>query len=282
MRVRVAATLTAVTMLVSGCADDSWVNRPDPSTEPPLAFSDTTTSTTTTTLALAAGMDAELEALVGARGRWQGLGSDTYRYVIERVCLCEQAQPTALVSVQQGEVTAAFELGPVEAAPGDHLVTVDVLFDEIEAALADGARVSATYDPDTGMPTLVDLDVDAVGAEIRTRAFSDITTGRADLIEAQGRWDEAGFSSYRWTYGVITLEGLDEVSATVANGVGEGGLSVEEVYALIAEAHVNADRSVTATYDAELGLPLQVVIEQPMSTTNLPFTFTGVLALEPT
>ncbi|MDH3706324.1 MAG: DUF6174 domain-containing protein [Acidimicrobiia bacterium] len=272
----------AAATLAAGCADDSWVTRPDPASEPaPVAFTDTTTSTTTT-MALASGMDAELAELDEARVTWAATGIDTYRFVIERRCLCEQARPAALVSVQQHSLTAAFELGPVEATPGDHLVTVEELHDEIEAALAAGQRVSAEYDPLTGVPTVIDLDIDAVGAEIRTRSFSDITGGRTDLIDAQGRWDDAGFSSYRWTYGVITFEGLDEVGVSVANGLGDGGLSVEEVYALIAEAHVNPDRTITASYDAELGLPLQVVIEQPMSTANIPFTFTGVISLEPT
>ena len=290
MRVRSVSLALSLAVLAASCGDDSWVSRPDPAGDPaPAAFSDATTVPSTTTLELAAGMEVELEAMEVARDQWRERASDTYRYVIEWACLCEQARPAMLVSVQQNQATSALELGPVEVAvdtmtsAGESFTgpTVEWLFGAIGDALADGHRVSATYDPETGVPTIVDLDVDEAGADIHTRNFSDITGGRVDLIEAQSRWDASGFTAYRWTYGVITLEGLEEITATVSNGVGDTGLSVEEVYALVAEAHVNTDQTVIATYDAELGLPLRVVIERPMNTANLPFTYTGVVSLEP-
>lgn len=296
MRVSLGVWL-ALSLLVAGCSgDDGWLSRPEPADTPaPVAFADLEATTTTAGgPELAEGMDRELAHLTDARRTWERHNSTVHRYAIEFACVCLSARPATLVSVRDDVVTAAVAFGPefldVDATgaitDGDGSMvegpTPAWLFDQIESALLAGQSVEVDYDRTTGLPVRAVLDTAAeVTPEIRLWGFTDISAGQAELIEAQTLWDESGITTYSWTYGVIAITGATEVTVSVAGGTGTGGLSVEQVHALIAEAHVKPDQIVTASYDAELGLPVQVTIEQPLNVDNLPFRFTGVTALEP-
>ena len=104
-------------------------------------------TTTTTTVGSA---PAELAA---ARARWAFFGTTDYTYVFTNDCgECGPAsRAPQRVAVLAGQVLA------VEA--GDKL-TVEEVFERIEQALDNGRRVEVSYDPDSGLPRDVQIDMD--------------------------------------------------------------------------------------------------------------------------
>ena len=125
-----------------------------------------------TTLSLVACGDdglggAEERALVRAVAQWQSLAL-TYYTVEERVsCFCPpELQAWHEITVANDSVIAARRVEDLTAGPlpaptarPEWFATVDDLFRRIAAVqrATDGSRVEATYDPTTGLPTLVNF-----------------------------------------------------------------------------------------------------------------------------
>lgn len=111
----------------------------------------------------------ERDSLESARARWNALGSQSYRYELNRSCFCLLGGRAMTVTVQAGSVTAAEfqDSGTgVEAALLSYVPTVADLFDLIEDALDRKASYfSAVYDPSYGYPTRIEIDYSSSAAD---------------------------------------------------------------------------------------------------------------------
>jgi hypothetical protein len=111
----------------------------------------------------------ELDQLADARARWQTQGSDSYSYELTRECFCVLSGRRVTVTVEHGAVVAAEYVdskNPVEAALLSYLQTVPDLFDLIEDVLIRKvASFMASYDPNYGYPTHVEIDYSATAAD---------------------------------------------------------------------------------------------------------------------
>ncbi len=107
-------------------------------------------------------LEPEMDALSAARARWSTAGLRDYEFEFQRLCFCgpDFVRPLHLVVVD-GSVSSATYLDTGEPAMGplDSFPTIEDLFDEIRAALDQGAdSVVASYDRDSGYPTRVEID----------------------------------------------------------------------------------------------------------------------------
>lgn len=97
----------------------------------------------------------ELDA---ARERWAAAGYDAYQMTLHRSCFCpEDYRGPFEVTVQDGAVVeATFNGAPMDT---ERVLTVDDLFALIEDAYSrDAEMVSVDYDPETGVPTRIQID----------------------------------------------------------------------------------------------------------------------------
>lgn len=250
-----------------------------------------TTPPPTTAPAVPDGVDvAALEDLGDARLRWEAAALDTYRYTYTRACECglETRGPNRVL-VRDGvvdEVVAADTGEPVDVVEP----AIDELFDRIEASILAGEQVSVTYDEALGHPVSVALDIEAMavdggyGIEIRSVTEGaddgdhDAARGAlADLEAAQARWAEQGPASYELTYQALCF--CPEIVQTVTVRDGElvdvvtgpdgptqiEGMTVDDLFAQLRTAITGGAHEVRASYDDELGHPVEYWIdEDPM------------------
>jgi hypothetical protein len=126
----------------------------------------------------------EHDSLEAARARWRALGSESYRYEVNRSCFCLLGGRLMTVTVKAGTVTAAeFQDSgaDVEAALLSYVPTVADLFDLIEDALERKASYfSADYDPSYGYPVRIEIDYSSSTADdeiaISARDLLPLTT----------------------------------------------------------------------------------------------------------
>lgn len=235
------------------------VDRPevDPTPEPPLI--DT----------------AALDALEAARSLWDSAGIDTYEYTYSRACECSETEwgPNTVIVVD-GAVVGVFgpSGAPVEASD----YTIDELFDLSEASIRRGEPSANEYQSELGYPFLVSLDVEAQaydgGFAFGITNFSQNTSAEADLTAARARWKAAAPASYTMTYRLVCFCPELRATVTVENGQvvsfepeGEiviDELTVEDLFADIQAAFDQNAARVTATFDADLGYPVDYFIDE--------------------
>jgi hypothetical protein len=130
----------------------------------------------------ASGQQPELTA---SRGAWRAAALGHYEYGYRKFCECHpDTPPETVVTVRGGKVVGvrhrpAGFTHEVQAEERNlqYYWTVDGLFDLVDAALARGVTVRASYDPKLGFPTEVYIDYDAnfIGDELDVRLTS-VTT----------------------------------------------------------------------------------------------------------
>lgn len=110
------------------------------------------------------------ENLNEARARWDLMAPDYYTYRFNWSCFCIQDFTAAMtVTVELGEVTKVIRVEdgqPVSEEFRDDFVTVDALFDRVQDAIDQGAAsIRAKFDPESGLPTEVFIDFQAIMAD---------------------------------------------------------------------------------------------------------------------
>jgi hypothetical protein len=123
--------------------------------------------------------DAEEQALLEHRERWQAAAVADYEYGYNKYCECHRdAPPETLVTVRDGEVVRVRHRPfgyehEVEAEQRnlEWYWTVEGLFDLVRSALERGVEVRADYDPALGFPThvFIDYDPNMIGEELDVR-----------------------------------------------------------------------------------------------------------------
>ena len=124
----------------------------------------------------ATGQQSELAA---GRNAWRAAALSNYEYGYRKFCECHpDSPPETVVTVRGGQVVGVRHrpVGFTNEVQADErnlqfYWTVDGLFDLVAAALARGATVRASYDPQLGYPTQVYIDYDAnfIGDELDVR-----------------------------------------------------------------------------------------------------------------
>lgn len=109
-------------------------------------------------------LSPEVEALAGARARWEAAGYTDYTYLYRLSCFCPpQLLETARVSVSGGQIAAVYLLDSDAPAPPDSYnlySTIDGLFDRLaESLAADPVVFEVTYDGAAGYPTSAQIDI---------------------------------------------------------------------------------------------------------------------------
>lgn len=165
--------------------------------------SPSTSSTQTPTETTVPAPASPANALAQARARWDAVGLDTYQFVYENDCgECDPqwAAPRSVV-VWDG---ASFD--------GDRTsVDVESLFERIEAALAEGADVEVSYDPELGFPTEIWIDREARAYDGGTHLLiHQVTQGLpgdsvslANLDRARQQWAATRPKAYEFRTDII-------------------------------------------------------------------------------
>lgn len=218
--------------------------------------------------------DGALLELDIARTRWAEVGSDHYAYTYTRFCECseETAGPIRVV-VRGGAVERTTWFGNPTTADG---WTAEELFADIDTVIRSGREVDVTYDPATGLPVDVALDLEAIAVDggffIETRSFIDYAAVSSALAEARARWDEAGLTDYVLEYReicfcpeilvTVTVRGAEIVDSQVSGGFEPGVVhDVPGLFDRVVQAIDHGAYTITATYDPELGHPLELYID---------------------
>lgn len=106
------------------------------------------------------------DTLDDAKARWEAAGLADYRFTLRRMCFCPSPDYTGPfeVTVRGGTIEAVrLDGAPVDAA---RALTVDDLFALIEEAYEREAEtVRLTFDPETGAPTDLYIDYEAMMAD---------------------------------------------------------------------------------------------------------------------
>lgn len=105
------------------------------------------------------------ERLAEARARWSERRPGAYRFTYTSHCFCPpQFRGPFVVTVRGGEVAGVTYEGegePIEGALENAARTIGDLFEVLADAYArKAAEVHATYDPETGQPTSIQIDYD--------------------------------------------------------------------------------------------------------------------------
>ena len=207
------------------------------------------------------------------------------------------------VRVQNGALDSfVVEDGDPEADPP--FLTVYDVFGQIQAALADGVPVRASYDPITGVPVEFVYNEPALASDggfiLSLELFDPDQNGpervsmAADLAAARGRWESAGVADYDYvlTVGCFCVSNgpfeVDVRDAAVASIVGPAGESlseellaeiapdVEGMFALVDEALREAD-VLSVTYDRDLGHVVRATIDYSTNTSDDELDYTSRL-----
>lgn len=122
---------------------------------------------------------AEQSDLAASRSAWRAAALADYEYGYRKFCECHpDSPPETVVTVRAGKVVGVRHrpvgfTNEVQAEPRNlqFYWTVDGLFDLVDAALARGVTVRASYDAMLGYPTQVYIDYDAnfIGDELDVR-----------------------------------------------------------------------------------------------------------------
>lgn len=103
-----------------------------------------------------------------ARALWEATGPDDYTYAVKRLCFCGYLGPVR-VTVEDGAVVSIVPVGDEEAPfelTEDYFPGVDGLFDILEDAVErDAHAITATYDPETGVPVSFYIDYEEQAAD---------------------------------------------------------------------------------------------------------------------
>jgi hypothetical protein len=183
-----AALVFAAALALAGCSASS-----DP----------VTTTSVATTIAAPGEGEAVRLALDDARQRWAQAGLATYRYTFQDDCAeCDPAERAPRdVVVWEGE----------EFDPGAQSPSVEEMFTEIEAALDAGLTVEARFDPQSGHPTEVAIDLESRPVDGGTRwMVTELQPGLpgdevsvAVVAEAQQAWLASRPEAYEYTLSVF-------------------------------------------------------------------------------
>ena len=105
-------------------------------------------------------------ALENARNLWAFTDISHYRYTLTIHCMCPEAYtgPFEITVRDQQVVNATWKGAPMEPDQGP-AYTIEDVFELIEAAIGDGIDVEVTYEPTSGHPVYVVIDVDAVAVD---------------------------------------------------------------------------------------------------------------------
>jgi len=143
------------------------------------------------------GVEGATAALAAARARWAGWGATDYSYRFTNDCgECDpQTNNPKQVAVLAGQVLSVDD---------GSLLTVDEIFLSIEEALTAGRLVEVTYDPETGLPVDVKIDMDMRPVDGGTHWILEELTDLApvesaqQLLEARRLWETQGLDDYRF------------------------------------------------------------------------------------
>jgi hypothetical protein len=115
------------------------------------------------------------DKLSAARSLWDSKNVSSYTYILELQCFCAPATQLSpvLVTVQNGAVTSLqyWDENPAKRTPAPASIfgpydTVDELFDFVADAIDRDADVlQVGYDPDYGVPSVVNVDYVSGGSE---------------------------------------------------------------------------------------------------------------------
>ena len=260
--------ILAVLILAGGCAATSVVG---PATVPP---------------------ESPQARLDQARSLWDSNRPDSYQFKYSLVCECDSGP--WVVRVESNGISSAKHVGIKQLFDAPY-ESVDDIFDEIQAQLDDGRfPVKVSYDSELGYPEEYvfnepELAVDG-GFILNVSEFvpnppPGDSAEYERYVEALAKWTEAGITSYEFTFsrgcfcpveyvgpyvatvtdGTVasaTYNGVDllEIELLRATSYGERVLTVDEVFAEIARAILEAD-SMDVTYHPELGYPLSASID---------------------
>lgn len=154
---RIAGLWMVLAMLAAACGDGGGTGA-DTSVPPvndPAPNASTTPEGAPDTTAAPDG-PSELSQ---ARARWEASGVQSYSMTVQIGCFCpEEFRGPFEVTVDNGVLTEAlYDGAPVRDGVAIEFFTVDGLFDAV-ADLADSDRLNVTFDPETGIPTIIDAD----------------------------------------------------------------------------------------------------------------------------
>lgn len=101
-------------------------------------------------------------ALEAARARWERNqpSHDVYQFTTGAICFCSDTSDVR-ISVRHGVVEGAVHVAdhtPVDEAQRSQLETIDDLFDTIEELRQTADKVTASYDPTLGYPTIIKIN----------------------------------------------------------------------------------------------------------------------------
>lgn len=99
------------------------------------------------------------------RELWDSHNILAYKYDFQRICFCPQELTAPVtIQVQNKRIVAVSEVAtdePVDAARWEYYLTVEELFDEINAAIDQEAyEIVVDYNSELGYPASVELDAD--------------------------------------------------------------------------------------------------------------------------
>jgi len=126
---------------------------------------------TTATLSLSScdGVTSPRSALEQARTRWAERGPSNYSVVVSRSCFCAPPSTDPVtVTVTDGLIASRVYVASGDTVPASIASVfpdIEQLFDIIQDAIAQGARVNATYHPDFGYPESAFIDYDSNAAD---------------------------------------------------------------------------------------------------------------------
>ena len=163
-------TLAALALMLGACAP-GYEGTPGPTTTAPPS-----------------GAEAAAADLARAKSQWASFGTADYTYQFTNDC--DECGPPARIPKR-----VAVLAGQVLAIDKGDLLTVEDVFERIEQALTAGRTVEVSYDPETGLPGDVQIDMDMRPVDGGTHWILQGLTGLApvgsieDLLEARRLWD---------------------------------------------------------------------------------------------
>ena len=231
-----------------------------------------------------------LVRLAEARQAWEASGITDYEFLMRRNCgECLPSSALAVVvSVSPGRktVSRADNGTVVEASPGLY-PDVEGLFELIEEMVLAGAKVDVDYDRERGFPRSVSIDPvpDAIDDEFGY-VVEDLRVGRhaelrAALAMERERWTATRIGSYQLTLrrtcfcvpgaaGTVLVNVFDQepsewhyflTGEPVQPELQRFFPGVDGLFDFIAEAIDRGADSIEVTFDPELGLPQEILVD---------------------